>query len=175
MRVSDRHVVIIATLCQYSHRGDQGLKELVKTTSDKEFREVRLEKFHETLRQLARTKLSFNKSVEVDVGHIVRRGSESDAFRWALSNEIIAAIVLKGKLNLGKCNGVSPLELAIEGKLLNFKWIDAKAVCERTEAVACIRVVIRERKPKHYVVTAYRDLEGKIDPNDTPEVDHEVW
>lgn len=68
-------------------------------------------------------------------------------------------MIRNGELNFLHCEAKNGGRIiAIEGKFQDFAWIDfsgTEPMVENVEAMAQVRLVIRERKPRHLVVTAY--------------------
>jgi hypothetical protein len=101
----------------------------------------------------------FYSCFEVDQGHILQQGLAKNQKRLALNDEDIASIVRNGELNIDRCETRgNTVQIAVEGLFKDFSWIDYSGTGPMTEKIepnAQIRVIVRERKPKHLVVTAY--------------------
>ena len=135
----------------------------------------RAEVFHRTVIHLCSSRNNFRNHFEVDRGHILFRSAQTGSdIRHALStNEVVSAVLTHGKLNKQRSHEKTSVEIAVEAKLSEFRWLDFSKAIEITENSVCVRVIVRERKPKHLVVTIYRD--DSIDPKSVPEVPHAIW
>lgn len=138
---------------------------------------LRLEAFHRHLKTICASRGSFNRRIEIDMGHVLTRASqEDDQLLILLAADLrVAALITDGAINLDRCRLGPPLEIAIEGKFLNLRIVDVRAISERIIPCICARLVVRERQPKHLVVTVYPDHSNEINPATTPESRHEIW
>ncbi|MCB9228485.1 MAG: hypothetical protein H6618_02650 [Deltaproteobacteria bacterium] len=136
----------------------------------------RLDKFHTTLKQYCCKRNTFKDNVRVDVRHISFRASQTDNnIRRAIDNMHIAAIILGGRINYRTSNATPPMELALEGKLVDFSVTDWNTFKSENVDYVCVKVVVREKGKgkKHLVVTVYPD--NSMDHKTTPEVNYEIW
>lgn len=136
----------------------------------------RLEKFHRDLRQFCRKRSVFKTNIQVDMRHISSRAAETGhQIRRSITNEHIAAVILDGRINLGSCKEKSPMELVLEGKFLDFPYVDRDTAREETIDCVCVKVVIREKSKgkKHLVVTVYPD--DSLVQDLIPEVNFDIW
>lgn len=67
------------------------------------------------------------------------------------------------------------MELALEGKLVDFSVTDWNTFKSENVDYVCVKVVVREKGKgkKHLVVTVYPD--NSMDHKTTPEVNYEIW
>lgn len=114
---------------------------------------------------------------EVDQSHILYQGLAKNRKRLALTDEDLAAVILCGELLLAHCEArQNVVQIAVEGAFKNFSWVDYAGPGEtksKIESIAQVRVVIRERKPRHLIVTAY--VLEPIEKRHIPEVSREIW
>lgn len=120
----------------------------------------------------------FSKSFEIALKHTGLRAQETnDALRLALATpEPIVAMILDGAINYKNSNQKSS-ELVLEGKFLDFEYIDIFKQVTVKETFAA-RLVIKEnmRKGKKFlVISFYPDRQCELDLTHLPEVRHEVW
>lgn len=137
----------------------------------------RFEKFHEKCRNAARSKKSFDRSFIAETGHIVKRsGDQNSSIRMAIQHEHMAGIIIYGKLNAHCSNDNHPMEIALDGCFLNFKYVEfgnTKSISEVTVPKLYVRLVVRDKVAKLVIVTVYPNQETK-DQN-IPEVPYEIW
>ena len=149
---------------------------MTEIISEKALEDKRIAGFWEQLKGLCRSRSSFMKHIEVDRRHIAFRAAQTnDPVRNSMHNEKIASVLTHGWLNRNHCRSEAPMEIAVEGKFENLEVIDTQKAALTTIEVICVRVVVRERRPRHLVVTVYPDRSGEIDPNITPKVPNEIW
>lgn len=143
---------------------------------EKTLLEKRIEGFWNRLKEICKSRASFRKQIEVDLRHIAFRAYETnDPVRNAIDNEKIASVIIHGWLNKQKCRFQDPIEIVVEGKFEGLMVVDIQKQKEFELDKICVRVVVRERKPKHLIVTVYPDRGGEIDMNSTPKVPNEIW
>ena len=138
--------------------------------------QLRLQKFHTLCISLCASRKTFKGAFEIDRHHVAARATQTAShLRWSLMNEEALACVIKhGILNEPFSNDQNPIEIAIEGRFKDFQWVDPSQITGKMEGIEptlCVRVVVRERKPKHLVVTVY------VLPEDLAltEVPNEIW
>lgn len=136
----------------------------------------RLEVFHEKLKGFCSSKSHFEKYVEINMGHIIKEGHNKNPKRLALTKEDIAAVIQQGILNSSLSNsgqGGGMLTIAVEGKINNFEWTDYNEMKSKREVFVQIRVIVRDRKEKSLVITAY--VLSPPEDRKFPEVNREIW
>ena len=136
------------------------------------------DQLREKAKQLAASRPLFNRNIRIATEHTARRATEtSDGLRLALATpRPIAAMILDGLLNYERSN-MNRKEIALEGKFVNFEYVDVIAATQRIETFAA-RLIVRELKQgkkKLLVVSFYPDREHQLDPSLLPEVRHEPW
>lgn len=139
------------------------------------FKDPKLAAFVRQLPDYCRSKKTFHKEVDINVSHIAFRAAETNKYiRHAVSTpEKIAAVILDGIVNEPRSVFGSAIQVAFEGKFANLRFVDWDKNEETTVAQACVRVVVKQSRPKHLVVTVYVDSTGDIDAAATPEVRNE--
>src|SRR5687768_13804757 len=104
-----------------------------------DFTSKKYESFHRKLKGFCSSRKQFENNIDVDMRHITREGIKKNPQRLALGKEQIAAVILQGSINLA-CSSVgqgsAPMELVIEGKILDFEWFDHVAMKSKTEVFA---------------------------------------
>lgn len=133
----------------------------------------RLQKFHQKCRGACSSKKQFSRSFLVDDYHITQQGQTKNPKRLSLNHEKIGAIIAQGVLNEETCNETHPMEIAIDGLIKNYEWLDYTTMAMRTEVCVQARVVIRESAPKMFIVTAY--IFDVVKNHSLPEVNLEIW
>ncbi|MGK5086126.1 hypothetical protein WDW86_01075 [Bdellovibrionota bacterium FG-2] len=138
---------------------------------------TRYKSFHHRCRGMCSSRKQFLACFEIDQSHILHQGLAKNRKRLALIDEDLASVILGGALLESRCEAKqSAVQIVIEGCFKNFSWVDYTGRGEtqaKVEPIAQVRVVIRERKPRHLIVTAYI-----LDPPEKriiPEVNREVW
>ncbi|MBT3982147.1 MAG: hypothetical protein HOE90_12385 [Bacteriovoracaceae bacterium] len=134
----------------------------------------RLEKFLKKCRAKSMTKKLFRNGFEV-AGRHINKGIIKDPMRSSFNHEDMAAIISMGCLNLANSSEGPPMEIAIEGKFLDFEWINwtEKGSPLVTEDAVHARIVIKEASKKDIIITIYA---WKVDRSiDVPEIDRNVW
>lgn len=139
---------------------------------------LRLEKFHTVCISYCSSRKAFKSAFDIDRHHVaVRAGQTISHLRWSLMNEEpLGSVIKNGLLNAACSRDSNPTEIAIEGFFRDFPWVDPSQVTGKhsgVEPILCARVVVRERRPKHLIVTVY------VLPSDQqsllPEVPNEIW
>jgi hypothetical protein len=133
----------------------------------------RLEKFHRKCQEACRSKAQFRRSFAVNDYHITAQGLAKNRKRLSLNHEKIAAIIFHGKINEQTSTDDHPIEIAVDGLIKNYEWVDPMTMTSGTEPLVQARVVIREGSPKSFIVTAY--ILDEITQHDLPEVKLEIW
>ena len=138
--------------------------------------QLRFQKFHTLCISLCGSRKAFKSAFEIDRHHVaVRAAQTASHLRWSLMNEEpLASIIKHGVLNAACSNDQNPIEIAVEGRFKDFQWVDPSQITgkmEGAEATLCVRVVVRERRPKHLIVTVYVLPENLA----LPEVANEIW
>lgn len=109
--------------------------------------EKQLDKLHCNFKACCQNHNSFHSSFEINTGHIIERTSQS-AIRFALLRpERMAGVIALGTLNYERCTTTLYMVLAIEGKFLEFEWVDIYSTTPlaiRLEKDLCVRVIVRE-------------------------------
>jgi hypothetical protein len=134
----------------------------------------RLEKFLKFCQARCGTKKLFQNSFEIAGGHF-NQGIIKDPMRASFDRELLAALISQGVLNLENSNEEPRREIAVEGKLLNFEWLNfnAEGPPLNIEEAIHARVVIRESKGKSLIITVYA---WKCEMNlNLPEINRYVW
>lgn len=141
--------------------------------------------FHEKCKVWAKTRDEFRKKFIIDHRHIEKAGLEKDLARLQIEDEIMASIIVNGKLDVARAeNGselnTSKLRLAIGGIVKGLEWTERKdkEVIKHTEDRA-VYLILEERRKKNgaKIVTCYTVYE-KADGdmlNDLPEITNEIW
>ena len=138
--------------------------------------EKRLEKFLIQIRNICRSSGTFRKKIDVQVGHIAWRASETGSeIRNAINHEKIASILLNGRVNEGRCLSSKRLELVVEGRFSEIVYVASVPAREVKEKNVGFRVVVREGSTKHVVVTLYHLKNSDIETSSLPEVPNEIW
>ena len=144
-----------------------------------QFEEALLSKLHKNCIAHCQSKAAFQKSFEVDRGHVVWRAAATlSHLRWSLLElERIAAIIACGQINNLRSITNLPMELAIEGVFKEFEWVnpqnrDGEPV-SGVDTNLCARVVVRDTSPRKLVVTVYPD--DSLEASTLPEVPYEFW
>jgi len=139
----------------------------------------RLHSFRQTLMQYCRKRSTFRNHIDINVCHVAKRSQEAiEPARVAITPELVAAMILHGAMNRSRCIVTGKLEIALEGKYAEVRYpkqMSGNGWVEVIERDLCVRVIVRETRPKHLVVTVYPDRCGDIDPNTVPRVPHEIW
>lgn len=135
-----------------------------------EFLEKRFEAFHEKIKGLC-SKASFM----VDYKHIDKK-SDSEPFRLNLGDEQFASIIQDGEINYEQSKSIGTrLEIALEGKFLNFEMMLSNLDNIEIRDEVFVRVIIREgKRKKHIIITAYDLHAHNINPK-VKEVSYEIW
>jgi hypothetical protein len=68
---------------------------------------------------------------------------------------------------------LTPIEIAVEGKILDFEWIDFNNMSQKKDPFVEVRVIIRESSPKFFIVTVY--VLDALTDNGRPEVKRNEW
>jgi len=136
--------------------------------------EKRFESFHAKCKELAKSERSFAKNFLVDRKHILKGALEKNPKRSGVQDSDIAAIIMQGRLIIDACDSRNPIEIAIEGRLNDFKWINRKSSSpeEKSEPFVQVRIVLRDKKPI-FVVTVY--VWDTIQNREFIEVNREIW
>lgn len=137
-----------------------------------------IEKFHSICISYCNSRKAFKSAFEIDHRHVaVRAGQTINHLRWSLMNEEpLASLIKNALLNSASSQEQNPTELAVEGWFKDFPWVDPSQCTgkmEGVEPVLCARIIVRERKPKHLIVTVYvlpNEEQAKL-----PEVPYEIW
>jgi hypothetical protein len=139
--------------------------------------ESKLQQFHKQLKALVGSPESFRRNIEVGKMHIYKRASEtSNMFRYVFDSESIAALIFGGIINVPKSAKSHPLQLAIEGVFKELRVVDWDKKEERIIKKLAVRVIVKESRPKHFVVTIYPDDgSGDFDIKKLPEVSNDFW
>lgn len=134
----------------------------------------RLEKFLKKCRVKCGSKKVFTNSFLLACSHL-NKGIIKDPIRSSFDNELIAALISQGVLNLDNSNEGPPIEIAVEGKLLDYEWVNMTKKNFPTEIEDAVhaRVVVRSSTQKNIIITIYawpceKDLDLK-------EIDRNVW
>jgi len=81
---------------------------------------------------------------------LFRSAQTGSDIRHALStSEVVSAVLTHGKLNKQRSHEKAAVEIAIEAKLSEFRWLDFSKAVEITENSVCVRVIVRERKKQN--------------------------
>ena len=134
--------------------------------------DARAERFHESLKSICRRRPDFDVHVEVDFGHLEEK--VTDPIRLVLGKERIASLIRYGDLNLDRSKVYGQVEIALEGYFKNFSYTDLNSGELKTKAKLPVRVIIRERNPRHLVVTVYPDRSLKKKKT-LKEIPDECW
>jgi len=133
----------------------------------------RLEKFHRKCQEACKSKAQFRRSFAVNDYHITAQGIAKNRKRLSLNHEKIAAIIFHGRINEHNSTDSYPIEIAVEGIIKNYEWVDPMTMTNGIESLVQARVVLREGAPKSFIVTAY--ILDEIKQHDLPEVKLEIW
>ncbi len=133
----------------------------------------RLEKFHNKCKEACRSKVQFRRSFNVNDYHITAQGQAKNPKRLSLNHEKIAAVIFHGRINDRTSNDDHPIEIAIDGLIRNYEWVDPMTMTHGVDLLVQARIVIREAVPKSFIVTAY--ILDKIEEQNLPEVELEIW
>ena len=98
---------------------------------------------------------------------------KKDMMRHSITDEDIAALLMRGQLNLSHCEERPELRIAVEGIFEEFEWMDLGTGQKRVEAKQDFRAVVEHRSPKSVVVTVY-SVRPAFD-YDVPLIDREIW
>ncbi|MBF0207432.1 MAG: hypothetical protein HQK53_11140 [Oligoflexia bacterium] len=135
----------------------------------------RVELFHKKCIEKCRSKKTFDEGFLVDKSHIAK-GILKNPKRSALTNEDIAAVIQQGILHYETCTYSYPIEIVVKGIIKDFEWTDlsSRKIATYIEDKVEVKVVIRERRPRDIIVTAYiTDMGAKISTN--KEISREIW
>ncbi|MBP6218229.1 MAG: hypothetical protein KA436_06560 [Oligoflexales bacterium] len=136
----------------------------------------RLEKFLKAVHEICRSSNLFYRKIDVADGYIAFRASQTGSdIRNAMTRELIASVLLHGKLNQKQCKMSNPIKLVMEGRLKTLSYTKYNPIEEVKCDNVAMRVVVREGSPKHLVVTLYHLKEQDTDSNSLPEVPSDVW
>lgn len=143
--------------------------------SMEEFLAKQHQQFHEKLKKLCGNRVEFDKHFIVDWQHIDRK-ADKEQVRANLGSEQLASVIKFGTLCVEDCERFDMhSKIAIDGKFLNFQWLEYPSMETKILDSVVVRVVVREGKRNvHVVVTAYdlREENIKGQPN---EVSYEIW
>lgn len=133
------------------------------------------QKFHQSLKPLCQSRVSFEKRFVVDWQHIDRKAVK-EQIRANIGSEQLASVIRDGTLHLELCESLGVhSKVVIDGKFIDFPWMEWPSMEVRTMESVVIRVVVREgKKGIHLVITAFDLFEKNIvgQPN---EVSYEIW
>ncbi len=135
----------------------------------------RFELFHKKCQTKCSSRKSFNNGFMIDRSHIAK-GILKNPKRSALADEDIAAVISQGDLNFDTSNEGPPIEIAVNGIIKDFEWTDMQSspIATYREEWVEVVVVVRERKPKDFIVTAYIIDDKKLKTAKT-EIRREIW
>ena len=139
----------------------------------------RIDAFRAKCINFAKTRGQFQKSFSINQDHIISRGAQQNSsLRSAIEPMHIAAVILGGKTNYATCRDKHPAEIAVDGILVNFKYVEfmtTQAISEITIPKLLLRVVLRDGSKTIAVVTVHPMQDKLISTNDVPEVTYEIW
>jgi len=144
-----------------------------KVISPASFSKLRFEAFWKKCKEHCKSKKSFFKKFEIDQRHITEAGLLKNHRRLSLNANDYAAIVEQGELIYERCRDSTPIEIAVEGKILDFEWIDFNTMSQNKDPFVEVRVIIRESSPKFFIVTVY--VLDALTDNGRPEVKRNEW
>ena len=143
----------------------------------KGFLEKRHLEFHEKIKEMCVNRQRFKGGFKVNYSHIDKK-SGVEFVRANLGDEQLASVIRGGQLNFEECQakGSNCCEVAIEACMLNLQCVDFSKSEDKaiTLPKVWLRVVVREKRKLHVVVTAYELHEDKINLQ-VPEVESEIW
>jgi hypothetical protein len=137
----------------------------------------RLQKFLTTVCEICRSSSQFKRKIDVQDGHIAFRAAQTGAdIRNAMTHELIASVLLNGRVNTKQSRTGNPIELVLEGRFVELSYIKLNPSIEEVKVRnAAMRVVIREGTSKYVVVTLYPLKQEDTDIMSLPEVPKYVW
>ena len=139
------------------------------------FTKRRFEAFHKKCQKKCEGRKAFKNGFLINRSHIAK-GFLKNPKRSALQDEDIAAVILQGELNFDTCNEGPPIEIAVKGIITDFEWIDMTSTPIATyhEDWIEVFVVVREKKTKDFIVTAYI-IDDKKQKSTKTEITREIW
>ena len=142
-----------------------------------DFGEKKLNQFHKQLKAVVGSAESFRRNIDVSKSHIYKRAAETgNSLRYVFDNESLAALIFGGAINVRKSVSSHPIQLAIEAMFEELRIVDWEKKEERLIKKLAVRVIVKESRPKHFVVTVYPDdSSGDFDKIKIPEVSNEFW
>jgi len=126
----------------------------------KNLNDRRFASYHNKCKGQCSSKKSYNKNFDPDKSHIYLMAVAKLApVRFSLTKaEVLSSIIQGGKLNYDKCRN-NPLEIAVEGKIVDFPWVNPQARDgEEIEGIldeVYVRLIIRQMKNNNFIVTVY--------------------
>jgi hypothetical protein len=137
-----------------------------------------LDKFVAGIRNYCRSFRTFVNKIRVNRGHLVERAGETNQHirNVVLGNqEMIASLIIHGALVKARCHFTHPIEAVFEGNFCDvsvaiFESNYREVNFERIP----VRVVVREDKPRHVVVSVH-EITDRKNTSSLPEVPKNVW
>ncbi len=113
----------------------------------------RLEKFLQKCRSKCGSSKIFQINFDIAGAHF-NKGIIKDPMRSSFDREFFASVILSGVLNLENSSEGPPLEITIEGKLLDYEWmnINDKNCPTIIEDAIHARIIVRETRTKNLIV-----------------------
>lgn len=157
-----------------------------KTSSIYQFQIKWQERFHEECKGWVKTRESFRQNIIVDYRHIENAGLEKDLARLQIEEEIIASLILHGKLDVARAENqvevdTKKLRLVIGGVLKGLEWtekIEKKEIKHKEDRAAYVVLQEKKKKSGAKVVTCYTAYYKEFDSKnhgDLPEVPYDIW
>ena len=132
----------------------------------------------EKVKQFTSSRRHFNNNVRIANEHTGKRAVEtSDGLRLALATPApIAGMILDGRLNYER-SSFQETRIVLEGKFINFEYVDVIAAASRIESFAARLVImeIKQGKKSFLVVSFHPDRQNELDFELLPEVRHDPW